>query len=134
MSLGSQIRLHRQRLGLTLDQLSERAEVDVGTISALENRNSERSMYAAKIAAGLGMSLDQLLAKQDPFGARAEALRLREGFALNEPPPAFSAPSWPFARLTPADVSRLDEVQLAQLESFALGLLASGKQLRAQQK
>lgn len=70
MSLGSQIRLHRQRLGLTLDQLSERAEVDVGTISALENRNSERSMYAAKIAAGLGMSLDQLLAKPDPFGAR----------------------------------------------------------------
>lgn len=60
MPLGSRIRHYREKAGWTLDQLSDRCGVDVGTISALENRNSQRSKYAVKIAAGFGLTLNQL--------------------------------------------------------------------------
>jgi len=61
MNLGHRIRQLRNQLGLTLEQLSERSGVDIGTISALEMRGSTRSKYAQQIAAGLGVSLDELL-------------------------------------------------------------------------
>ena len=63
MSLGSNIRRYRTTLGLTLEQLSALTnnQVDVGTISALEMRDSKRSQYAPHIARALRISLDQLL-------------------------------------------------------------------------
>lgn len=61
-SLGELIRDRRLRNGWTLEQLSERSGVDVGTISALETRQSNRSKYALQIAAGFGITLDELLA------------------------------------------------------------------------
>lgn len=60
MALGARIRHYREKSGLTLDQLSERSGVDVGTISALENRDSSRSKFASAIAAGFGMSMEML--------------------------------------------------------------------------
>lgn len=60
MTLGTQIRKHRKRLGLTLEQLSELSGVDVGTISALEKRESSRSKFARSISAALGMTVEQL--------------------------------------------------------------------------
>ncbi|WP_343627433.1 XRE family transcriptional regulator [Comamonas aquatica] len=60
MALGNRIRYYREKAGLTLDQLSERSGVDVGTISALENRNSSRSKFATPIAKGLGMTVEML--------------------------------------------------------------------------
>lgn len=60
MPLGNRIRYYREKAGWTLDQLSDRCGVDVGTISALENRNSQRSKYAVKIASGFGLTLNQL--------------------------------------------------------------------------
>ena len=60
MALGSRIRYYREKFGLTLEQLSERSGVDVGTISALENRNSSRSKYATAIAQGLRMTVEML--------------------------------------------------------------------------
>ena len=61
MPLGKQIRRYRTARGLTLDALAEAAGVEVGTISALENRDSRRSMYAAPIAKVLGLTVEQLL-------------------------------------------------------------------------
>jgi len=61
MNLGQQVRRIRNHLGLTLEQLAKRSGVDVGTISALEVRASTRSKYAQQLAAGLGVSLDELL-------------------------------------------------------------------------
>lgn len=75
MSLGKQIRIHRQAQGLTLEQLSELSGVDVGTISALENRGSKRSQYASKLAKGLGMTLEALEAtpvNYDHDGSKAQ--------------------------------------------------------------
>jgi SOS-response transcriptional repressor LexA len=66
MTLGERIRQRREALGLTLEQLSERCGVDVGTISALENRKSKRSEYAAQIASGLGLTMEELLSGVAP--------------------------------------------------------------------
>ena len=60
MALGNRIRYYREKAGLTLEQLSERSGVDIGTISALENRDSSRSKFATPIAKGLGMSVEML--------------------------------------------------------------------------
>ena len=60
MGLGQNIRRHRVGQGLTLEQLSERSGVDIGTISALENRDSVRSKYASAIARGLGLTVEEL--------------------------------------------------------------------------
>lgn len=60
MALGKNIRKHRDKQGLTLEKLSELSGVDVGTISALENRDSSRSKYASAIARGLRMTVEDL--------------------------------------------------------------------------
>ena len=60
MALGKQIRDHRKARGLTLEQLSEASSVDIGTISALENRDSVRSKFAIPLAAAMGMTAEQL--------------------------------------------------------------------------
>lgn len=65
MALGKNIRTWRERRALTLDRLSELSGVDVGTISALEVRDSSRSKYAQAIAKGLGVSLETLLSGAD---------------------------------------------------------------------
>ena len=62
MAIGKNIKFHRKvRLGWTLDKLENASGVDRGTISALENRDSSKSDHFAKIAHGLGLTLDQLL-------------------------------------------------------------------------
>ncbi|MBV8247443.1 MAG: LexA family transcriptional regulator [Comamonas sp.] len=60
MALGARIRYYREKANFTLEQLSERSGVDVGTISALENRDSSRSKFATAIAQGFGMTLEML--------------------------------------------------------------------------
>lgn len=61
MTLGAQIRKYRDKLGWKLETLSFKSGVEVGTISALENRNSKRSQFAPALAAAFGLSLEQLL-------------------------------------------------------------------------
>ncbi|SOE35264.1 XRE family transcriptional regulator [Delftia acidovorans] len=71
MALGKRIRHYREKAGLTLEELSERSGVDVGTISALENRDSSRSKYATAIARGLGMTLEMLEKEGEDFDVKA---------------------------------------------------------------
>lgn len=66
MSLGTNIRALRERQKLTLKQLSEISGVEIGTISALENRTSARSVHAAAIAKALGVSLEALVGNTLP--------------------------------------------------------------------
>src|SRR5690606_25402716 len=61
MALGKNIRMLRELRGYTLERLSELSGVDVGTISALEVRDSARSKYAPAIARALNVSLEQLM-------------------------------------------------------------------------
>ena len=60
MALGARIRHYREKANLTLEQLSDLSGVDVGTISALENRDSSRTKYATAIAQALGMTVEML--------------------------------------------------------------------------
>ena len=76
MALGKQIRRYRSALGLTLEQLEARTGVGVGTIAALEGRDSERSKYASRLAAGLGLTLEQLLDESADAGSGSGSLVL----------------------------------------------------------
>lgn len=60
MATGKQIKHYREKLKLTLEELSSRCGVEVGTISALEVRDSSRSKYFGQIAKALGLTLEQL--------------------------------------------------------------------------
>lgn len=81
MSLGNRIKKAREALGMTLEQLEQRSGVSVGTISALENRGSQRSKYAPQLAQALGLSLDQLMSPDESLGlkvAEPNAVYMRE--------------------------------------------------------
>lgn len=67
MALGSNIRRIRTHRGWTLADLSDLSGVDVGTIHALEQRDSTRSKFAQQIAKGLGVTLDQLHSSEPPL-------------------------------------------------------------------
>lgn len=83
MALGARIRYYREKAGFTLEQLSERSGVEVGTISALENRDSSRSKYATALAQGLGMSLEML----EMESADHDVAALISGVPLQAPAP-----------------------------------------------
>jgi transcriptional regulator with XRE-family HTH domain len=61
MSLGARVRYYREKREWTLEDLAERSTVDVGTISALENRNSQRSRFTGQLAKAFGLTIEQLL-------------------------------------------------------------------------
>ena len=60
MAIGAQIRRHRLAQGLTLEELSAASGVEVGTISALENRDSSRSKFFSALAKSLGLRIEDL--------------------------------------------------------------------------
>lgn len=64
MALGANIRYEREKRDWTLEQLEERSGVGRGTISALENRDSSRSNFAAALAEAFGVDLEQLLTER----------------------------------------------------------------------
>lgn len=61
MALGKRVRYYRSKLGWTLEALADRSGVEVGTLSALENRDSERSKFTAQLASAFGLTIEQLL-------------------------------------------------------------------------
>jgi len=62
MSTGTNLKHARLERGWTLEDLSERSGVEVGTISALENRDSRRSQFFGALAEALGCSFEDLVA------------------------------------------------------------------------
>lgn len=61
MALGKQVKRYRLFHGWKLEELSLKSGVDVGTISAIEVRDSKRSEKAPALAKALGLSVEQLL-------------------------------------------------------------------------
>lgn len=61
MALGKQIKKYRQFHGWTMEHLSVISDVDIGTIGALEKRDSKRSEKAPALAKALGLTVEQLL-------------------------------------------------------------------------
>jgi transcriptional regulator with XRE-family HTH domain len=60
MGMGNEIRRLRLAKGWTLEKLEEESGVAVGTISALEKRDSSRSIYFPVLAKALGVTYEQL--------------------------------------------------------------------------
>jgi transcriptional regulator with XRE-family HTH domain len=60
MALGNQVKKYRSMLGWTLEQLEQFSGVATGTINALENRDSVRSVYTQQLATAMGLTVEQL--------------------------------------------------------------------------
>lgn len=88
MALGKQIRKYREQIGWTLHKLSEASDVDIGTISALEHRDSERSKYFPAIAKAFGFTLEEL-ADESVTHVPNPPARTTAKFAVMEPPPNY---------------------------------------------
>lgn len=95
MGLGDRIRHYRKKVGWTLEQLSERSEVDVGTISALEKRGSKRSQYAVPIASAFGLTVNQLEDSNNDYEVYPKRPEGGSDADVREPPPTS------YASLTP---------------------------------
>jgi transcriptional regulator with XRE-family HTH domain len=125
MALGSHIRHHRTARGWTLEQLSEKSGVDVGTIGALEIRNSQRSKYAAQLARALGLSLEQLL--EQPSGAATSkyaSAPIPIKKTLEEPQSPAYGPTWPLRGIAPNDYFELlTDGDREQVNAFVSALL-----------
>ncbi len=61
MALGKEVRRRREALGWTQGKLSEESGVEVGTISALETRDSKTSRFTLQLASALGVQVGVLL-------------------------------------------------------------------------
>lgn len=60
MAIGKRIKYYREKLGWTLEEMSSKCGVEIGTISAIENRDSDRSKYFGAIAKAFGLTIEQL--------------------------------------------------------------------------
>jgi hypothetical protein len=113
MAIGHQIRHYREKLKLTLEQLSDLCGVDVGTISALEVRDSSRSKYFPQISKAFGLTLEQLADESVDYDIsvvkNGTANVGSMAYQVNEPVAVYSAPSqdfkagrsWPFLTVSP---------------------------------
>lgn len=118
MGLGKQIKLYRERAGWTQEQLSERSDVDVGTISALEVRDSQRSRFIGKLAAAFGLSIDQLADE-----SRAYPVSKALGHTAQESVAAYkvSPERWPFL-LSRSRYELLSERDKGRIDGFMIAL------------
>lgn len=118
MALGKKIRALREARGLTLEQLSDLSGVELGTISALENRDSQRTKFAGALAAALSVSMEELASDDEvPQGAGASAQPAVRSRAAVWP---FTARFADFEKLRPEDRRALDKT----LTAFIAGTLA----------
>lgn len=94
MALGKQIQTYRKRAGWTLEQLAEKSGVEVGTISALEQRDSERSKYTGALARAFGLTTEQLADESHTYPLHTGAPGAVHILESERAP--YSATSWPF--------------------------------------
>lgn len=79
MAIGNNIKNRRIAKGWLVKELSERSGVAPSTISAIEDRDTNRSKHFADIAAALGVSVEELsieVAEKQELGLSAEANRI----------------------------------------------------------
>lgn len=126
MALGARVRFYREYRRWTLEDLAERSGVDVGTISALENRNSKRSNFAQPLAGAFGLSIEQLIDDSRNWLSEGLSAGRAAKFAAQEPPsPQYIR--WPFADITVTEWQSLSIEDRAQVQGFARALLSRRK-------
>ena len=83
MALGKQVRKYRERAGWKLETLSFKSGVEVGTINALENRDSSRSKFSPQLAKAVGLTLEQLLDEGTDYEIGAKQVATGAGEMLS---------------------------------------------------
>ncbi len=127
MALGKQIQLYRKLAGWTLEQLAEKSGVEVGTISALEQRDSERSKFTGALAHAFGLSIDQLTDDAHTYPVPA-AMQARPPGAQEAAPPPYGPAPWPFSTarhqfdaLPEREKARVDGYIAATVQAWVIG-------------
>ncbi|MDS1141739.1 helix-turn-helix transcriptional regulator [Pusillimonas sp. SM2304] len=118
MSLGKQVKYYRERLGLTLEELEDRSGVAVGTISALEVRDSSRSKYASALAKALGLTLEQLLDDSEEWVVQPEIASESQHKSIQE---RSMENNWPFRSISRERYDLLSEKQKDAIEEWVDG-------------
>lgn len=117
MAMGRRIKELREAIGWTQERLAQEAEVGQATISAIETRDSSRSIYAARLAAAMGVTVELLMSDTPiPELLKARAKAQKTGAALT-----------PFQRQVLADMEELLE---EDQQRFASELKAAADQAR----
>lgn len=110
MALGNQIRKYRAAAGITLERLAELSSVDVGTISALELRNSKKSNYTTALAAAFGLTVEQLVDDSTLWPVTiAEATAPANHVADGPPAPRITV-TWPFRQVSYGRIQHLKSI------------------------
>lgn len=134
MPLGKQIKKYRLAHGWTLEELSDRSDVEVGTISALEVRDSKRSEKAPAIAKALGLSLEQLLDENTDWTSVALVRALSADAAdrenmppkvMEQPSKLLSIPYWPFSFSQKKFRTLLNRKDIKSIDDYISGLLTA---------
>jgi predicted transcriptional regulator/DNA-binding XRE family transcriptional regulator len=95
--LGRQIRHHRTRAGLTLQQLSKATDCAISQLSLIENGKREpRITLLKKIASALGVGTEQLLARTPPSRRAELEIALKRAQSL----PAYAQLGLPEIRIS----------------------------------
>ena len=116
MALGARVRFYREKLKLRLEDLSAISQVDVGTISALENRDSKRSQFAGPLAKAFGLTIEQL--QDDTRDWLDPNAGPPTPHVANAPAAGYVVPTWPFSQDLFLAVRRLRKPALDQLENL----------------
>lgn len=122
MAIGKQIRHYRKKLEWPLKKLSEASGVDIGTISALEIRDSKSSEYFLPLANALGLTLEQLADESTDWPIDVNRLGAASVTGLQAREPA-AAYGWPFTDIQPAQYNTLTHDQKRSIENMVMTLL-----------
>lgn len=122
MAIGKQIRHYRKKLGWGQKELSEASEVDIGTISALERRDSKSSEYFLPIAKAFGLTLEQLADETTdwPLDINRLGANNPSRHEANEPQPSYG---WPFKDVSVEQYNSLSHPQRRMIEDMILTIL-----------
>jgi transcriptional regulator with XRE-family HTH domain len=136
MSLGSQVEKYRNKvLKLKFAQLSDLSGVDVGTINAMEKRDSNRAdiRAALAIAGALGLTLEELADEQADHSEKVKAYMARSYEKNNRVTPLTAAESasnpwtvgyWPFPNINPEHFkAALDVHDIDRIEAYAKAII-----------
>jgi transcriptional regulator with XRE-family HTH domain len=131
MATGKRIKHYREKLEWTLQQLSDASDVDVGTISALEIRDSSRSKFFSAIAKAFGLTLEQMENEREDYPLSPPSqIPLKNAYQAEEkstqaPPAAQESTTadrwtWPFKKVTREQFGLLDDEQRQDIEKYVL--------------
>lgn len=122
MGLGAQIRKYRLQVGWTLERLSEASGVEIGTINALEKRDSNRSKYFPALAKALGLSIEQLADEAQSYDlmvirpdGSTTVIEIKE--------PAANPYGWPFKEVSRLQWQLLTDEQKQHVERTAIMMI-----------